>query len=146
MRRVFEGFPLIHLLSTTGDPPEKYVIEYRVRGLAPGTGAEPSVREQHRVEITLTTGFPREAPRCRTLTPVFHPQIWEIIISTDDHWDDLHPGNTRLIDIVILIGRMIAYQEYNIRSPMDGEAAMWIELNSSRLPIDTRDLHPPNCE
>lgn len=38
---------------------------------------------------------------------------------------------------------MIAYQAYNIKGPFDGEAAMWVDLNRSGLPTDTRDIHPP---
>jgi hypothetical protein len=37
---------------------------------------------------------------------------------------------------------MIAYQAYNIKSPLDGEAAMWADLNRELLPIDKRDLVP----
>lgn len=142
MRQALDGFLLIRLLSTIGDPPEKYVVEYRIRGLAPGTGAEPWVREEHRVEITLAPDFPRESPRCRMLTPVFHPNISETVIDPCDEWK----GSDSLIELVIRIGRVIAFQVYNTRSSMDREAAMWAELNAHRLPIDRRELHSPNCE
>ena len=37
---------------------------------------------------------------------------------------------------------MIAYQAYNIKSPLNGEAAMWADLNPESFPIDARDLYP----
>ena len=41
------------------------------------------------------------------------------------------------------IGEMLAFQAYNIQSPLDAEAAMWADLNKASLPLDTRNLHPP---
>ena len=37
---------------------------------------------------------------------------------------------------------MLAYQAYNIKSPLDGEAAMWADLHADKLPTDNRNLHP----
>lgn len=142
MRRTFEGFPLIRLLSSTGNPPEEYQIEYRIRGLARGTSSEPIVRQEHIVQIILTSDYPLQSPKCKMLTPVFHPNFDQTVICVADHWS----AGERLVDLVIRIGEMIAYQAYNIKSPLDGEAAMWADLNAKRLPIDSRDLYPPNCE
>ena len=52
------------------------------------------------------------------LTPIFHPNIDESAICVGDHW----VAGERLIDLVVRIGQMIAYQEYNIKSPLNGEA------------------------
>jgi hypothetical protein len=59
-----------------------------------------------------------------------------------DHWT----AGERLVDLVIRIGEMIAYQAYNIQSPLDGEAAMWADQNARHLPVDLRDLHPPELD
>lgn len=37
---------------------------------------------------------------------------------------------------------MLVYQAYNIKSPLDGEAAMWADQNRQYLLIDNRDLRP----
>jgi hypothetical protein len=42
------------------------------------------------------------------------------------------------------IGRMIAYQEYNTKSPLSGLAAKWAAQNAGLLPIDTRNIAPPS--
>jgi hypothetical protein len=39
---------------------------------------------------------------------------------------------------------MIAYQEYNTRSPLNGLAAKWAAEHLSELPIDTRIVAPPS--
>jgi hypothetical protein len=38
---------------------------------------------------------------------------------------------------------MIAYQEYNTKSPLNGLAAKWAAQNSHLLPVDSRPIAPP---
>lgn len=73
------------------------------------------------------------------LTPIFHPNIEPAVICVADH----RTASERLADLVVRIGEMLAFQAYNLKSPLDGEAAMWTDLNQNRLPIDARDLRPP---
>ncbi len=138
MAAAFTNFPLIRIKSTTGDPAERYQIEYQVHSFDRGKKA-PVPREQHLVEIQLTADYPRLGPKCRMLTPIFHPNIDPATICVGDHWT----AGERLVDLVIRIGEMLAYQAYNIKSPLDAEAAMWADLNANKLPTDTRNLHPP---
>jgi ubiquitin-protein ligase len=139
MARCFQSFPLIRIRGASGNPPELYHVEYSVRGLARGAGNKPVIRENHVVEIQLTREYPRQSPKCKMLTPVFHPNIEPAAICVGDHWT----AAERLVDLVLRIGEMIAYQAYNIKSPLDGEAAMWADMNRAHLPIDRRDLRPP---
>ena len=125
MSRVFAHFPLIRIVSVEGNPPDKYRIEYNVRGLARSYDGQPIYRDQHLVEIQLTSDYPRQSPKCRMLTPIFHPNFDPSIICVGDHWT----AAEKLADLVVRIGEMIAYQAYNIKSPLDGEAAMWADLN-----------------
>jgi ubiquitin-protein ligase/DNA-directed RNA polymerase subunit RPC12/RpoP len=138
-KRLFSQFQLIRVVSTEGEPPEKYRVEYNVRGLARGNNGQPSFRDQHLVEIQLTSDYPRQSPKCRMLTPIFHPNFDPTIICVGDHWT----AAEKLSDLIIRIGEMIAYQAYNIKSPLDGEAAMWADLNQSKFPVDKRSLIPP---
>jgi ubiquitin-protein ligase len=140
VRTTFGEFPLIRIHAAQGNPPEVYQIEYRVRGLTRGADGKPVYRNQHLVEIQLTREYPRQSPKCKMLTPVFHPNIEPAAICVGDHWT----AGERLVDLIIRIGEMIAYQSYNIKSPLDGEAAMWADQNSTLLPIDNRDLRPPD--
>jgi ubiquitin-protein ligase len=138
MAEAFSGFPFIQIRKTTGNPADIYEIEYSIRGLQRGPRDEPAPRETHLAEIRLTSDYPRLAPQCKMLTPIFHPNIDTGTICVGDHWT----AGERLASLVIRIGEMIAYQAYNIQSPLDAEAAMWADLNRDRLPIDTRNLHP----
>ncbi len=142
VRRAFQHFPLIQVQTIAGEPPELYRIAYRVQGLARGPAGQPVMRDSHVAEIQLTLDYPRQSPKCKMLTPVFHPNFDPTTICVGDHWT----ASERLVDLVIRIGEMLAYQAYNIKSPLDGEAAMWTDLNRQRFPIDPRDLHPPNLE
>ena len=141
MGAAFANFPLIRIRSTTGEPPEVYQIEFHVRSLDRGK-KNPVPREQHLVEIQLTADYPRLGPKCRMLTPIFHPNIDTAAICVGDHWS----AGERLVDLVVRIGEMLAYQAYNIKSPLNAEAAMWADLNGAKLPIDGRSLRPPEME
>jgi ubiquitin-protein ligase len=138
MADAFANFDLIKIRQTTGNPTDVYEIEYFVKSLDRGPKNKPVPRDQHLVEIRLTADYPRTAPICKMLTPIFHPNIDPATICVGDHWT----AGERLVALVIRIGEMIAFQEYNIRSPLDAEAAMWADLNPDKLPIDARNLHP----
>ena len=135
----FSTFPYIRLVEAIGDPPEKYIVEYLVRGIERLDGDSIIYRNNHRVEIVLPGTYPRTPPTCRMLTPIFHPNIEPAVICIGDHWT----AGERLCDLVVRIGEIITYQSYNIKSPLDGEAAMWADLHQDKLPIDNCDLMPP---
>jgi ubiquitin-protein ligase len=140
VREAFRGFPLIQVRSITGNPPDRYEIEYHVRSLVRGVPGIPDYRDQHLVEIQLTSEYPRQSPKCKMLTPIYHPNIEPVAICVGDHWT----AGERLVDLIVRIGEIIAYQAYNVKSPLDGEAAMWAEQHGDRFPTDMRELRPPN--
>src|SRR5581483_6767780 len=142
MQKSFEKSDLIRVKQMTGNPPDVYQIEYTIGSLTRDARGKPIPRAEHTVEIQLTTDYPRLAPKCKMLTPIFHPNIDETTICVGDHWT----AGERLVDLVIRIGEMLAYQAYNIKSPLDGEAAMWADLNPDKLPTDARNLRPPGLE
>jgi len=135
---------VIKILAVEGDPPDVYRLEYLIRSLAPGEDAddEPTPRDVHQVEIRLTADYPRISPKCKMLTPVYHPNIDPSHICVGDHWT----AGERLVDLVVRIGEMLAYQAYNIRSPLDARAAMWADLNPDKLPTDPKTIRPAESE
>lgn len=132
----FAQSSLIRVEPKLGDPAELYLVEYRLRGLMRGPHGDPVACERHVAQIQLTRDYPRQAPKCKMLTPIFHPNIEPSTICVGDHWT----AGERLVDLVIRIGEMITFQAYNVKSPLDGEAAMWADFNQHRLPTDSRDL------
>ena len=143
MAEAFQRSLLIKILATEGNPPDLYRVQYHVNSLEPTDNPEmPEPRDVHQVEIQLTADYPRVAPKCKMLTPIYHPNIDPSHICVGDHW----AAGERLVDLVIRIGEMIAYQAYNIQSPLDAHAAMWADLNPSRLPTDPRTIRPAQLE
>ena len=123
--------PRVQLVQHEGEPPERYQLRYCIRSLRQRDGELVEVAD-HLVEIFLPLGYPRTPPQCRMLTPIFHPNIAPHAICIGDHWS---AGET-LQSIVSRIGEMIAYQSYNTKSPLNGEAARWVDQNLERLPLD----------
>jgi ubiquitin-protein ligase len=133
------GWPLIQITGTAGMPPEIYRFTYNLRGLYVAPSGEILERQVHVLEVNLSLGYPRRAPQCRMLTPVFHPNFDDAMVCIGDFW----AASEGLDDLIIRIGRMITYQEYNTKSPLNGLAAKWAAQNSSLLPIDSRNVSPP---
>jgi ubiquitin-protein ligase len=133
MLAMFSPGKPIRVVESVGTPAERYVVEFDLQTMINEATQQDT---GHRAEIELTNDYPRVGPRCRMLTTAFHPNIDASSICIGDHW----AAGERLTDLVIRIGEMLTYQAYNIRSPLNAEAAMWADLNASRLPIDGRDL------
>ncbi len=123
--------PRVNMIQVDGDPPEKYQLQYQVKSFRQ-RGDEVELAKDHIVEITLPRNYPRTPPQCRMLTPVFHPNIAPHAICVGDHWS----AGESLESIVIRIGEMLAYQSYNLKSPLNGEAAKWVESHLEQLPSD----------
>jgi ubiquitin-protein ligase len=131
LQAFIDRHPRLKLLNASGDPPEQYQIEYKIRSLRQ-TDDELKFVALHTVEIVLPRDYPRMPPQCRMLTPVFHPNIAPHAICVGDHWSAGEPIGS----IVARIGEMLAYQSYNTKSPLNGEAARWVEQHLDELPLD----------
>lgn len=123
--------PRLQLIQAQGNPPERYQIEYRVKSLRQKDDGLEEV-SSHLVEVFLPLNYPRIPPACRMLTPVFHPNIAPHAICIGDHWS----AGESLSALLARIGEILAYQSYNTKSPLNGEAARWTDQNIARLPLD----------
>ena len=131
--------PRIEIASTAGRPPQRYHIRYRVKGLEEKPDGTIVEKDEHLAEVSLLRSYPSQPPMCRMLTPVFHPNIAPHAICIGDQWSAGEP----LVHLIFRIGEMLAYQSYNIKSPLNGQAAKWVEENLARLPIDDFPLAVP---
>lgn len=129
------GKTRIRVIRTIGNPPEKYHLEFLVRSLQQVEGQIKEIQKHH-VEIALTRAYPRQAPQCRMLTPVFHPNIAPHAICVGDHW----AASETLNALVARIGEILSFQSYNLKSPLNGEAARWVSQNMEELPLDDFDF------
>ena len=135
----FANWPLIQVSGTAGMPPEVYRITFQIKGLYVTQTGEIQERDSHQLEVNLSLGYPRRAPQCRMMAPVFHPNFDEGNVCIGDFW----AASEGLDDLIVRIGRMIAYQEYNTKSPLNGLAAKWANQHQELLPIDSRNIAPP---
>ncbi|MCH2139339.1 MAG: hypothetical protein MK074_09870, partial [Phycisphaerales bacterium] len=71
-------------------------------------------------------------------TPIWHPNFSKTTICIGDHWSPAE----QLAHLIGRIGAMISYQDYNVKSPLNGEAARWAEKNINRFPVDSRSMLP----
>jgi ubiquitin-protein ligase len=136
VQAAFNNHPHIHILSTEGQPPEKYTVEFVLEGLAP-EGAEAFVPAgTHRAEIFLPLDYPRRPPFCRMITALFHPNVDPQKICIGDHWS----AGQSLAQMIVHIAEMICYQSYNTKSPLNAAAAAWAAQNPDKLPLNKSDL------
>lgn len=136
----FRDWPLIAITGSAGLPPEVYQFTYRVRGLYVAANGDIVERDEHVMEVNLSLGYPRRPPHCRMITPIFHPNFDASSVCIGDFW----AASEGLDDLIIRVGRMIAYQEFNTKSPLNGLAAKWAAQHAALLPVDTREIAPPS--
>ncbi|HEU4930443.1 MAG TPA: ubiquitin-conjugating enzyme E2 [Pyrinomonadaceae bacterium] len=135
IRRLVRKHPLIETEGVSGNPPEVYRLFLTVRSLQQ-RGQEIFFVDRHRLEITLPRGYPRDAPICRMLTPVFHPNIAPHAVCITDNWS----AAESLSSVIMRVCEMLAFQSYNIKSPLNGEAAQWAAGHLQELPTDKREF------
>jgi hypothetical protein len=135
VRRLVRLHPRIDVEGVSGNPPDRYLLVLHVRSLRE-RGGEIEQADDHRLEVSLPGGYPRDAPLFRMLTPVFHPNIAPHAVCIGDHWS----AGQSLDALIQRVAEMLAYQSYNIKSPLNGRAAAWVAENIDRLPLDPTDL------
>lgn len=138
----FSRHPSIEIEPISGNPPEKYLVTYKVKGYKMDEKlGKPTLTNRHQVEVYLHAAYPREKPKCQMKTSIFHPNFrYQVCIG--DFWG----AGERLTDIIIQIGDMIQYKNYNPKSPLNIEASRWAKANQHRFPADNVDLWQPEPE
>ena len=125
------------IVSTSGNPPYQYTIEYRCRGIERLSGNQPIFRTTHQVEISLGNHYPNSEPNAKFLTPIFHPNVWpNLKVCLGSYWTMAET----IPELIIRIGKIIQYSKdvLNLDSPANGSAKNWAQNNMSRFPIDTK--------
>lgn len=135
VRRLVRLHPHIETEGVSGNPPELYRLALSVRSLQQ-RGDKLVIVDRHRLEVRLPRGYPRDAPVCRLLTPVFHPNIAPHAICIGDHW----AAGESLGHMIMRVCEMLAFQSYNTKSPLNGDAAQWVEQHPDQLPTDMEEF------
>jgi ubiquitin-protein ligase len=130
VRDLARAHPRIDVEGVSGNPPDRYILIISVPGLR-RQSEELVGAKTHKLEIRLPREYPRDAPVCRMLTPVFHPNIAPHAVCIGDHWTAAES-----LDLLIQrVGEMICFQSYNTMSPLNGHASQWADENRHRLPL-----------
>jgi len=135
VRRLAHLHPKIQIEGVSGNPPDRYRIKLKVKSLRE-RGVEIETVDEHRLEVTMPHGYPRDAPLFRMLTPVFHPNIAPHAVCIGDDWT----ASEALDTLIQRVGEILAYQSYNTKSPLNGRAAQWIDENKQLVPIDREEF------
>jgi len=125
---------------TKGELPQHYHILFQGKGLWRDRG-KVRFHETHRIEIKLGASYPRTMPEIRWLTPIYHPNISEIgmvcLGGYGTHW----VPSVQLDELCIMLWDMLRYHNYDIRSPYNRDAALWVASQTTILfPTDARSL------
>jgi ubiquitin-protein ligase len=118
-------------------PPERYLIGYKCGGLIRKAQEDPVISELHLMEVIFGWRYPAEPPKFIWLTDIWHPNFRMPSICIEGH--PFAIGLT-LEQIIPEVGRMVQYQNYNVKSPLNHEAANWASENVHCFPVDNRDI------
>jgi ubiquitin-protein ligase len=136
--------PLIDVEPVEGDPPTKYRVSFKCKGmmLNPISG-KPTLTANHVMEIYLPAGipgYPNEAPYVLCLTPHFHPNISSennmVCVGIERDWEN----SLDVAWLVTHLADMITYRVYGFEKPYNQKAVKWTKANKARLPLDNRHL------
>ena len=124
----------------SGRPPQVFVVSFAGQSLCRDRG-KVIVRDYHEVEIKLGASYPRTMPEIRWLSAIYHPNISDLGIvclgAYGTHWV---PSLT-LDELCVMLWDMARYQNYDIRSPYNREAAQWAAHQTAyQFPVDARPL------
>ncbi|MHB8954152.1 MAG: ubiquitin-conjugating enzyme E2 [Pirellulaceae bacterium] len=133
----------IFSFEAQGDPPDRYVLTFRGRGIARvGTGRNVvEMVDLHQIELRLPFDYPAVPPDLRWITPILHPNVsFSGFIQVRDlglPWDD-----SVTLDIVCErlwdVARLAFIQPDRATN---AAARNWLaEQSSVCLPVDARTL------
>jgi len=142
MRALKKGSTILDF-EITGDPPDRYTVVFRGRGLSRDTSSRSDVKyeEMHRVDIRLPYSYPQRPPDIRWLTPILHPNI---SFSGFIRLQDLGMPWEQDLGLDVICERLwdVARLAFlDLEKASNHAAKRWFEQeNRLRLPVDERPL------
>jgi ubiquitin-protein ligase len=99
------------------------------------------IRENHQLLIVLGPQYPRLMPQLQWMTPIFHPNISlggnVCLGGYSTHW----VPSLKLDHLCEMLWDMICFRNYNLESPFNREAALWMqEQKTFQFPLEHRSL------
>src|SRR5688572_22490426 len=125
-----------------GDPPERYLISFKGKGLLRKSEADPvEVAEVHRVEIRLGIDYPRSRPDLQWLTSIYHPNISAVGAVCLGGYSTNWVPSLGLAELCEMLWDMVRYANYDPKSAYNYAAGRWSETQTQfDFPLDPRNL------
>jgi ubiquitin-protein ligase len=130
-------------LEPVGDPPDRYTLTLRGKGLGrdAGSQSEVSILELHQIDMRMPYAYPQSPPDIRWITPILHPNV---SFSGFVNLADVGIAWTSEVPIDLVCERLwdVARGEFiNLDKSTNYAAKNWFEKeNSFSLPVDSRPL------
>lgn len=127
--------------SMQADAPDSYIVRFVGKGLWREESGEILLRERHEVLVKLGASYPRTTPELAWRTPIFHPNISAggavCLGGYGTHWTP----SLMLDELCTMLWDMIRYENFDVESPYNREAATWTKMqNRYVLPVDRRSI------
>ena len=128
--------------DATGDPADKYIVRFYGKGLwRPNGSSSVMIRELHEVRIVLGASYPRMMPELSWVrpssTPTSRPVALSVWVDYGTHW----VPSLSLDELCEMLWDMIRYQNFDVESPYNREAALWAKTQTTYvLPLDGRSI------
>jgi len=141
MRLLKENSTILEF-TAHGDPPERYLVTLKGKGLMRKTEADPvEVAEVHRVEIRLGIDYPRSRPDLQWLTSIYHPNISAVGAVCLGGYSTNWVPSLGLAELCEMLWDMVRYENYDPKSAYNYAAGRWCETQTQvDLPVDSRNL------
>jgi hypothetical protein len=125
-----------------GDPPERYLITFRGRGLVRRSEVDPvETAEVHRVEIRLGIDYPRSRPDLQWLTSIYHPNISAVGAVCLGGYSTSWAPSLGLAELVEMLWDMVRMANFDPKSAYNYAAGRWCETQTTfDMPVDKRSL------
>jgi len=141
MKALRENSTIIEL-NALGDPPERYMITFRGKGLMRRSETEGvEIAEIHRVEIRLGIDYPRSRPDLQWLTSIYHPNISAVGAVCLGGYSTNWVPSLGLAELCEMLWDMVRMANYDPKSAYNYAAGRWSETQTQYdFPLDKRSL------
>ena len=133
----------IFSLEVTGEPPDRYLLTFRGKGLARDASASSEVTliELHQIDLRMPYSYPASPPDIRWVTPLWHPNV---SFSGFVNPADIGLVWTSEIPLDLVCERLwdVARGQFlNLNKATNYAAKNWFERECNyQLPLDSRAL------
>lgn len=141
MRQLKENSTILDF-QAFGDPPERFLVTLKGKGLVRRSETEPvETADVHRVEIRLGIDYPRSRPDLQWLTSIYHPNISAVGAVCLGGYSTNWVPSLGLAELCEMLWDMVRYANYDPKSAYNYAAGRWSESQTQfDFPLDPRNL------